>query len=146
MKSLGAKTVVDYNSSSVTDEIVDAIKKSGKQFAGTYDSISLPESFKHTYEIAQKAGGSKTIATVLPPSDAPEGVEAKGVFAITIGTQYKEVGEAVWQKFLPGALKDGSIKCVPEPLVVGKGLESVQKGLDVQKEGVSAKKVVIELI
>ncbi|KAF1344795.1 chaperonin 10-like protein [Delphinella strobiligena] len=146
VKGLGAKEVFDYNSSSITDDIVKAIKNSGKEFAGIYDSISLPESFKHNFEVAQKAGGSKTIATVLPPpEDKPSDVDAKGVFAITIGTQHKQVGEAVWGKYVPGALADGSLKFLPEPLVIGKGLESVQKGMDKNKAGVSAKKVVVEL-
>lgn len=145
-KRLGAKAVIDYNSSSVVDDVVSAIKSTGKEFAGVYDSISLPESFKHCYEIIEKAGGSKNLATVLPAGEGvPSGVKANGVFAITIATQHKQVGEAVWQEWVPGALKDGSLKCLPEALVVGKGLESIQKGLDVQQKGVSAKKVVIEL-
>lgn len=143
---LGAKAVIDYNSSSVVDEIVSAIKDTGADFAGVYDSISLPESFKHCFEVIQKVGGSKNMATVLPPpEDKPSEINAQGVFAVTIATQHKEVGDAVWQKFVPGALQSGDLKCLPEPMVVGKGLESVQKGFDVQKAGVSAKKVVIEL-
>ena len=86
------------------------------------------------------------MATVLPPpEDKPSDINVQGVFAITIATQHKEVGEAVWQKFVPGAIQSGDLKCLPEPLVVGQGLESVQKGLDKNKAGVSAKKVVIEL-
>jgi NADPH:quinone reductase-like Zn-dependent oxidoreductase len=143
---LGATTVIDYNSSSVADDIVSAIKDTGAEFAGVYDSISLPETFKHCFEVLQKAGGSKNMATVLPPpEDKPSGINAQGVFAITIATQHKEVGDAVWQKFVPGAIESGDLRCLPEPLVVGQGLESVQKGLDKNKAGVSAKKVVIEL-
>ncbi|KAK6008476.1 hypothetical protein QM012_000379 [Aureobasidium pullulans] len=143
---LGASAVIDYNSSSVADDILSAIKDTGAEFAGVYDSISLPESFKHCFEVLQKAGGSKNMATVLPPpQDKPSDINAQGVFAITIATQHKEVGDAVWQKFVPGAIQSGDLKCLPEPLVVGQGLESVQKGLDKNKAGVSAKKVVIEL-
>ena len=145
-KNIGATEAIDYNSSSVVDDVLSAIKKTGKEFAGIYDSISVPESFKANFEILQKAGGSKRMATVLPPpEDKPKDLEVQGVFAVTIGTQHKAVGEAVWGKFVPTALKDGSLKCLPEPLVIGKGLESVQKGMDKNKEGVSAKKVVIEL-
>lgn len=145
-KKLGAKGVIDYNSSSVVEDIVSAIESTGKEFAGVYDSISLPESFKHCYQVIEKAGGSKNMATVLPPGDdKPSSVNANRVFAITVATQHKQVGEAVWQKWVPGALKDGSLKCLPEPMVVGKGLENVQKGFDIQHKGVSAKKVVIEL-
>lgn len=143
---LGAKAVIDYNSSSVVDDIVSAIKNTGATFAGIYDSISLPDSFKHCFEVLQKAGGSKKMATVLPPpQDTPKDLQVQGVFAVTIATQHKDVGDAVWNKFVPDALKSGSLKCLPEPLVVGNGLESVQKGFDTQKAGVSAKKVVIEL-
>jgi hypothetical protein len=51
----------------------------------------------------------------------------------------------VYEDFLPYALTDGSFVAAPEPVVVGKGLEFVQAGLDLQKKGVSAKKVVISL-
>lgn len=51
----------------------------------------------------------------------------------------------MWKDYLPQAMQQGKLKCVPEPLVIGKGLESLQKGCDKNKEGVSAKKVVIEL-
>ena len=145
-KNIGAKDVIDYNSSSVVQDILSAIKQSGKQFAGVYDSISLPESFKHCYEVLSQAGGAKKMATVLPPSDdKPSDLDVKGVFAITIATEHKNVGKAVWGDYVPKALTDGSLKFLPEPLVVGKGLENVQKAMDKQKAGVSAKKVVVEL-
>jgi hypothetical protein len=37
------------------------------------------------------------------------------------------------------------LKAKPEPVVVGNGLQDIQYGLDIQKKGVSAKKVVIAL-
>jgi hypothetical protein len=43
------------------------------------------------------------------------------------------------------ALEKGKLLPIPEPLIVGKGLERIQEGLDTNKKGVSAKKVVIEL-
>jgi len=67
------------------------------------------------------------------------------VWAIAISTDEKEVGDAVWRKYVPDALAEGRLKALPEPLVVGQGLEKVQDGLDRQKQGVSAKKVVITL-
>ena len=53
-----------------------------------------------------------------------------------------DVGDAVWRKYLPEALAAGSFLAKPDPLVL-KGLERVQEGLDLLKEGVSAKKIVI---
>ena len=40
----------------------------------------------------------------------------------------------------------GRHRAVPEPLVVGTGLEAVQEALDVQRRGVSARKVVVSLV
>lgn len=43
-------------------------------------------------------------------------------------------------------MANGSLKCKPEPEIVGKGLEYVQEAMDKQARGVSAKKLVVELI
>jgi hypothetical protein len=43
------------------------------------------------------------------------------------------------------ALKDGTLQCKPDPMVVGAGLESIQLGLDVLRKGVSATKVTVRL-
>lgn len=88
--------------------------------------------------------GNKFVATASgPPKELPDGVESKFIF----GTSLKDnaVGPAIWGEFLPKALAIGSFVIAPEAEVVGKGLESVQSGLDVLKNGVSAKKIVITL-
>ena len=54
-----------------------------------------------------------------------------------------KIGEAVWDKFLPEALKNGQFKPAPPAKVVGKGLESIQEGIDTLRKGVSATKIVI---
>lgn len=51
----------------------------------------------------------------------------------------------IWHKFVPEALADGQLRPNPEPLVVGKGLESIQNGMDKLKMGVSARKLVVEI-
>lgn len=45
---------------------------------------------------------------------------------------------------MPGALKSGQLQPKPDPEVVGKGLESIQAGLERLKKGVSATKLVIQ--
>jgi hypothetical protein len=47
--------------------------------------------------------------------------------------------------FLPKALAEGIYIAAPDPHVVGKGLEYMQAGFDLQKKGVSAKKMVVSL-
>jgi hypothetical protein len=55
------------------------------------------------------------------------------------------IGEAVYANFLSEALEKGTFVAAPEPKVVGMGLEFVEAGMKIQREGVSACKVVIAL-
>ncbi|CAK4033628.1 Zinc-binding alcohol dehydrogenase domain-containing cipB [Lecanosticta acicola] len=140
VKQLGAAEAFDYNTSSVVDDVVKAIKAAGGDFAGIYDTISTPDANKYVFEIAEKIGGTNVCITLPPPEKVPSSVKLGQVFAIN-----NAINGPLWEKYLTPALEQGKLKAVPEPLVVGKGLESVQKGLAKNKEGVSAKKVVIEL-
>lgn len=56
-----------------------------------------------------------------------------------------DVSKVIYEEFLPAALADGRYLTAPVPNVVGKGLESVQTGLDAQKQGVPTKKMVVSL-
>ena len=67
------------------------------------------------------------------------------MFAPTVGDQDKDIGEAVWGKFIPEALEKGTFKAKPDPIIVGEGLDKVQAGMDRLKEGVSNAKVVVLL-
>jgi len=67
------------------------------------------------------------------------------VFAITIATEHKEVADAIWRKYVAQALGTGRLQAKPDPIVIEGGLSKVQEGLDRQKAGVSAAKVVIDL-
>lgn len=151
MKSqLGVEYAFDYKSATVVDDIVSAVgqlKKDGQDFVGVYDAISLPASFKAIGQVFDKLGSSnlvpaKKLATVLPPSDLPNDVEAKGVFAALLD---KDVAHGVWGTFVTEGLEKGVLKPLPRALVIGKGLDSIQKGLDENKQGVSFAKVVVEL-
>lgn len=64
---------------------------------------------------------------------------------LAISIKDSDVSKAVYQDYLPQALKDGSFRPAPKATVVGKGLESLQGGLDKLKEGVSATKLVVSL-
>jgi hypothetical protein len=56
-----------------------------------------------------------------------------------------DIVEGVWGRFVPEALRDGSLKTFLEPIVAGKGLGAVADGVDLLKKGVSAGKIVVEL-
>ncbi len=70
-------------------------------------------------------------------------IRAKSVFGTSL--MNNEVSRVIYEDFLPQALADGRYVAAPEPAVVGTGLERVQAGFDAQKQGVSAKKVVVSL-
>jgi len=53
------------------------------------------------------------------------------------------IGEAVWHNFLPQALQNGQIRSVLKTCIAGRGLESIQTGIDEVSNGVSATKVVV---
>ena len=65
------------------------------------------------------------------------------VFAQVSFLHEPEIGKAVWEDFLPHALDSGQIRPALKTKVVGRGLESIQAGIDEIKNGVSATKVVV---
>ncbi|GAA5872928.1 hypothetical protein JCM1840_005890 [Sporobolomyces johnsonii] len=145
-KSLGADAVFDYKDDEVVEKLVKAFE--GHQLVGAFDAVSMNGTTEKVAQVLSKVeGANKLVATVLPPPEKlAAGVTAKGVFAVTVATVHPEVGSAVYHKFVPAALANGSLKTKPDPLVVGNGLEQVQHGLDVLRKGVSAQKVVVTLV
>lgn len=141
VKSLGASEAVDYKDPSVVEDVVKAVKSLGGDFVGVYDAISTDDSYKSTIPIVEKLGGG-SLAIVLPPPEkgGPESVKFASIFGVDALTH------PIWRDYLVPALEQGKLRAVPEPMVVGKGLENIQKGLDTNKAGVSAKKVIVELV
>ncbi|KAL1982575.1 hypothetical protein VTN96DRAFT_1161 [Rasamsonia emersonii] len=140
VKKLGASEAFDYNSPTVVDDLVTALK--GKKLAGAYDAVGV---FHPTLDVLTRLGGEHFIATVLSvPKDLPSGISAKGIYAVVAITDV-EFGLSISRDFLPQALAEGKYAAAPEPLVVGKELEHVQEGMDLNKKGVSARKVVVSL-
>ena len=56
-----------------------------------------------------------------------------------------EVSKVIYEGFLLKALAEGKFVAAPDPYVVGKGLECVQEAFEVQKKGVSVKKIAVPL-
>lgn len=140
VKKLGASQVFDYHSPSIGDELVVALQ--GKTLAGAMDCIGFSAT-PITVDVVLKATGNKLVATVKGGFQPPEGVTVKSVFGTTIKDNH--VGKAIYEDFLPQALKIGTFTPAPEPLIAGQGLESVQAAVDLQAKGTSAQKVVVTL-
>ena len=71
------------------------------------------------------------------------GIRSKLVFGSSL--VHSDVGRVVYAEFLPRALAERRFLAAPEAQVVGTGLASIQDALDVQRRGVSAKKIVVSL-
>lgn len=142
VSKLGATKVFDYNSPSLVEDVVAALK--GKDVVGGYDAISQESTIKTFCEILDKAGAAKRLVVVLPGSEshATHDVTAYGAFAPTV--KDNEVGSKLWA-WLSQALTDGTVKAAPKPHVVGKGLSSIQTGIDTLRKGVSGQKLVVVL-
>ncbi|GAB3493159.1 hypothetical protein GCM10027572_20170 [Flexivirga lutea] len=171
MQSLGATRTFDYKSATVIDDI--AADLADRTVAGAI-AIGAT-SANGCARILAQGRGRKFISIATPPVSfeglAPEHrtrftvlrtvsrlissnvvlqlrARARGVTLKYIwGTSLKnnEVSDIIFGDFLPAALPAGTYRALPEPRVVGVGLHDIQRALDVQREGVSATKVVVTL-
>jgi NADPH:quinone reductase-like Zn-dependent oxidoreductase len=169
--SLGASQVFDYNSPTVVQDIIEALQ--GKTLAGALALGT--GSAEACVDVVRASTGKKFVSIASTPvsfdgladenrakfalprllfklvsanvslqfKTRPRGIGTKFIF----GTSLKdnEVSTAIYQDFLPSALAEGRYVAAPEPTVVGYGLGDVQNALDIQRKGVSAKKVVVSL-
>ncbi|KAI1840996.1 hypothetical protein JX266_012777 [Neoarthrinium moseri] len=146
MEEIGVDYIFDYNSDNVVEEIV-ATLKNREPLAGIFDAIILESTIRACADIASKLEGNKHVGTVLAPgmplpTGTPEGVKLS---LNELSFIESEVGRAIWVDWLSDALADGSMKCKPNPELVGRGLEKIQDAVDLMGKGVSAKKLAVEL-
>lgn len=143
VKSLGADKVFDYNSPSVTDDLVAELDKG--TCAGIYLAVGK---VADACQVSHKSKQKLFVVSSNPvtPGDAPEGVEAKFVFGTGGIDMFREILPITFGGFLPEALASGHYKIAPPPEIVStKGIEGIQEALDILKKGVSAKKLVVEI-
>lgn len=140
MKGLGASKVFDYTSLTVVEDIVTALR--GKTLAGAMDCVGFAGT-PPTVLIVSQSEGNKFVATVKGGFPAPEGINVLSVFGTTLKDNH--VGKAIYEDFLPKALKAGSFIPAPAALAIGKGLGDVQAAVDLVKKGVSGNKIVVTL-
>ncbi|MCJ1316859.1 hypothetical protein MMC15_002180 [Xylographa vitiligo] len=166
VKKLGASQAFDYNSKTVVADIILALQ--GKTVVGAYTIGS--GAIEACLDILDKCKGRKfmAMATFPTPQTTPKrfvvptiaftflsGIINLWVKSKTRSIGFKfiwgntlaenEVGPAIYGDFLPVALERGTYVAAPEPHVVGKGLEHIQAAFELQKKGMSAKKVVVSL-
>jgi NADPH:quinone reductase-like Zn-dependent oxidoreductase len=141
VKSAGASMVLDYQAPSVVDDLIRAVQNAKEHFVGIIDCISEEEtSLKYCIAVLGNVGGGK-LGIVKPEKELtlPENIEVCRIFA------FNESTDPFWKDFLTPALENGMLKCLPEPCVVGEGLEWLQEALETLDKGVSATKLVVTL-
>jgi NADPH:quinone reductase-like Zn-dependent oxidoreductase len=171
VKSLGATHVFDYRSRTLVKDILAALQ--GRELVGAYaigrgaveactavmkhhdvrltrKRIALAGAIipadklttfvgKGTYLMGMVGGMIKSNARRLWT-----GVEAKFILLDDL-VDPKSVVARIYTEFLPQALGQGQFVPAPPPQVVGKGLNKIQEALDLQRKGVSGKKLVVTL-
>jgi len=161
--TLGASQVFDYNSTTVVADIIAALR--GKTIAGALAIGS--GSAEACLDVVHACAGNKFVSMASSSVSFDNGLTVQLVLQLVssnvslwvktrmrrIRTKFifgsslmdNEVGNVIYEDFLPTALAEGRYVAAPDPYVVGKGLAYIQTGVDVQRKGVSAKKVVVSL-
>jgi NADPH:quinone reductase-like Zn-dependent oxidoreductase len=170
VKKLGATKAFDYNDKNVVHDVIKALKS--KTLAGALaigsgsaeaclDVVHASEGNKFvsmaSFPISlEKLSGSGMSLQLVPMilqllrfnvsmwfKSRARHIHTNFIFGSTL--MDNEVSRVIYEDFLPKALADGQYVAAPDPYVVGKGLDYVQAALDVQRQGVSARKVVVSL-
>lgn len=171
VRQLGASQVFDYNSPTVVPDVIDAFR--GKTLAGAlaagnsaaeaclaivgacegnrFVSIAtFPLAFEGLAKgksvglhLLRQAPALLRFGGLMAFKSLTKRIRTNSIFGTTL--MDNEVGPLIYGNFLPEALAEGRYQAVPEPHVIGRGLAYVQAGLERQREGVSAQKVVISL-
>lgn len=170
VRSLGADVVVDHGDARAVEHLVEGI--GGRRVVG---AVALgTTSAAACIEVLRRTGGSVLAMASTPvsldglagrrclfPAMLPvftrvgltmarltlrarrAGIRSAFVWGSSLRDD--EVGRRLWSEVLETGLADGTLRPVPEALVVGEGLGSVQTAIDRQRAGVSAQKVVVTL-
>lgn len=171
VKGLGATYVFDYKSKTLVKDLLGALK--GRELVGAYTigdgavEACTAVMKKHDAKLTRKR---IAVAGAIIPADKLTSFVGKGTFfmgmvggmikstrtRLTTGVEAKfilvdglvdpkSVVARVYMDFLPQALERGQFVPAPPPHVVGKGLNKIQEALDLQRKGVSGKKLVVTL-
>jgi NADPH:quinone reductase-like Zn-dependent oxidoreductase len=171
VKGLGARIAFDYASPTVVADIIRELK--GRALAGALAIGET--SAAACLDIVHASKGARVVAMCTPPvsfADLPAGrgrfwkfpplmarlIGSNAKLFITAGLRGvrmryifsssilgNDVSRAVYDRFLPSALAEGRYTAAPQAKVMGHGLAAIPAALEMQKKGVSARKLVVTL-
>ncbi|RKL41076.1 hypothetical protein BFJ72_g5971 [Fusarium proliferatum] len=147
LKKLGASQTFDYNSPTIKEDLLIAVK--GKVVAGAIANGGLdvsvyPSIVDTCAAVALSSPDNCKLVplTMVPRFPVPDGVETK--FVVPLATD-KDLASWIFNDYISEALASGSFVPAPDAEVVGHGLGSLQSALDTLDAGVSAKKIVVTM-
>jgi NADPH:quinone reductase-like Zn-dependent oxidoreductase len=171
VKNLGARYVFDYNSTTLAEDILRAIKD--HELLGAYaigdgaveacTAVMQRHDAKLTRKRIALAGGTNQSDRLTTFTGRAMFLAAMigGIFTsiarrLRTGVEVKfilvdglvdpdSVVSRIYKDFLPQALEQRQFVPAPPPQVVGKGLDKIQEALDLQRKGVSGRKIVVTL-
>jgi NADPH:quinone reductase-like Zn-dependent oxidoreductase len=149
VKSLGADHFIARDNGGFEKEVVAQIKNSGLSVRYGVDCISTGSTYDISASILSQTREAKSeskLVTVLPwPEDKklPEGVTTEGAGAFKVFNSEPKVGAWLFNTYLTKQLKDKTLTPSPPVQIVKGGLKSTQEAWDLNKQGVSAKKLVL---
>jgi D-arabinose 1-dehydrogenase-like Zn-dependent alcohol dehydrogenase len=171
VKELGASEAFDYNSPTVIPDIISAFANRRLAGAIAFGTSAAPSCVK----IVASCAGNRFVSIATPPvsfdglarkdgrrretartlrrlivsnialqlRSRPRGVKLKYIWGTSL--KHNQVSHAIYRDFLPAALAEGRYRAAPTPRVIGDGLQHLQRALDIQREGVSAEKIVVTI-
>ncbi|KAF5979225.1 oxidoreductase [Fusarium bulbicola] len=147
LREMNVDYVFDYKKDGIAEDIINNLSGIG-DLAGVYCAVYSDTAITACATIADRLQGKKCLGTILPPGmpipgTIPDGVQVLINDHVLLGST--DTGKRLWVDWLPGALEDGTMECLPHPEIVGKGLEEIQHAIDAIAKGVSGKKLVIEV-
>ncbi|KAF7179367.1 hypothetical protein CNMCM7691_008300 [Aspergillus felis] len=171
VKGLGANHVFDYRSRTLVKDILAALQ--GHELVGAFTighgavEACTAVMRHHDVRLTRKR---IALAGAIIPADKLTTFVGKGTYLIgMVCSMIKSTGRRLWTgvearfillddlvdpksvvariytEFLPDALEQRQFVPAPPPYVVGKGLNKIQEALDLQRKGVSGKKLVVTL-
>ncbi|KAF5579265.1 zinc-binding alcohol dehydrogenase domain protein [Fusarium subglutinans] len=147
LREMNVDYIFDYKKDGIAEDIINMLSGIG-DLAGVYCAVYSDTAITTCATIADRLQGKKCLGTILPPGvpipgTIPDGVQVLINDHVLLGST--DTGKRLWVDWLPGALEDGKMKCMPHTEIVGKGLEAIQGAVDMISKGVSGKKAVIEV-
>jgi NADPH:quinone reductase-like Zn-dependent oxidoreductase len=155
VRSLGADRVFDHKDAGVVDAIVSAAREDGLTVRYCFLAIGQLTACQGVLKAfltegrPRVDGGEAKIASSPPiPADAEvlDGIETIWVRPAMDDEETRLAQFRYWMgTWLRESLAKGTIKPSPEPRVIGKGVEAINAGLDMLRDGVSCTKLVVEI-